>query len=90
MLQVRLLLVPPPCVDKVPSLLYIPRRVAPLLKEPGMGENEAWCQAWRLLVKHRDAADDVIAAEIERCERKRDDAGAAFWRKVLSALDDFR
>ena len=55
-----------------------------------MGENEVWCQAWRLLVKHKQEVDSVIAAKIRQCEESRDADGADYWRRVLAALDDFR
>ena len=55
-----------------------------------MGENEIWCRAWRLLVKHQKDVDAVIAGEIEKCRKKNDAEGVDYWRKVAAALDDFR
>ena len=55
-----------------------------------MGENEVWCRAWRLLVKHRADVDTVISQEIERCVAANDETGADYWRQVLAAVDDFR
>ena len=55
-----------------------------------MGENEDWCQAWRLLVKHQHEVDAVIAREIARCLMDHDFEGAAHWRRVAAALEDFR
>ncbi len=55
-----------------------------------MGENEVWCLAWRLLIKHQHEVDAVIAREIEHCLAKNDQSGAEHWRKVAAALEDFR
>ncbi|HYD69936.1 hypothetical protein [Azospirillum sp.] len=55
-----------------------------------MGENEIWCRAWRLLVKHQREVDAVITQEIERCIAAGDADGADDWRRVLAALDDLR
>ena len=55
-----------------------------------MGDNEIWCRAWRLLVKHQTEVDSVIAHEIERCLTNNDPTGADYWRKVAAALEDFR
>ncbi|MEI6559034.1 MAG: hypothetical protein WCO00_11565 [Rhodospirillaceae bacterium] len=55
-----------------------------------MENNEVWCRAWRLLIKHQDAVDAVIAAEIERCRAAGDAEGAAYWRRVAAAVEDFR
>ena len=55
-----------------------------------MGENEIWCQAWRLLVKHKGEVDAVVADKIRECERNHDIDGAEYWRRVGHALDDFR
>jgi hypothetical protein len=55
-----------------------------------MGENEVWCRAWRMLIKHQAEVDAVITAEITRCQAKGDTAGADYWRRVLAALDDLR
>jgi len=55
-----------------------------------MGDNEVWCRAWRLLVKHQDKVDGVIADEIERCRMANDPDGVAYWQKVSAALEDFR
>ncbi len=55
-----------------------------------MGENEVWCRAWRMLVKHEGAVDSVIIQEIERCTAEKDPEGADYWRRVLAALDDLR
>ncbi|MEI8394142.1 MAG: hypothetical protein WCF85_05360 [Rhodospirillaceae bacterium] len=55
-----------------------------------MGENEIWCHAWRLLVKHQVETEAVIAREIARCRAEKDADGAAYWRKVAAALEDFR
>lgn len=55
-----------------------------------MGENEVWCRAWRLSVKHGKDVDDVITQEIERCATQGDEEGADYWRRVLAALEDFR
>lgn len=55
-----------------------------------MGENEVWCQAWRLLVKHEAQVDAVITEEITRSLAKGDQEQADYWRRVLAALDDLR
>jgi len=55
-----------------------------------MENNEVWCLAWRLLVKHKDEVDAVIAREIERCRAEKDFDGADHWRRVAAALEDFR
>ncbi len=55
-----------------------------------MGENEVWCQAWRLLVKHQGETEAVIAREIEQCRARNDPEGMEHWRKVAAALEDFR
>ena len=55
-----------------------------------MGENEVWCRAWRMIMKHERDVDDVIKAEIETCLQKGDSDGADYWHRVLSALDDLR
>ncbi len=55
-----------------------------------MGKNEIWCLAWRLLVKHQNQAEEVIAREIERCRAVNDRNGTAYWQKVAAALEDFR
>jgi len=55
-----------------------------------MGDNEIWCQAWRLLVKHKENTDAVIAEKIRQCEKTSDEAGASYWRSVAVALEDFR
>ena len=55
-----------------------------------MGENEIWCLAWRLLVKHQERTDEIIALEIEKCRIAGDRNGAMYWQKVANALDDFR
>ena len=55
-----------------------------------MGENEVWCTAWRLLVKHKEGVDAVIAENIKQCQKTRDEAGADYWRRVAAALEDFR
>ena len=55
-----------------------------------MGENEVWCRAWRLSIKHGKDVDDVITGEIDRCVAARDEDGADYWRRVLAALDDLR
>lgn len=54
------------------------------------GENEIWCRAWRLLVKHMADVDAVIYQEIENCVTANDEDGADYWRRVLAALDDLR
>ena len=55
-----------------------------------MGDNEIWCLAWRLLVKHQGEVDAVIAREIEQCLAKNDTEGADYWLKIAEALNDFR
>ena len=55
-----------------------------------MGDNEVWCRAWRLLVKHQAEVDAVIVHEIERCEADHNPSEAEYWRKVAAALEDFR
>ncbi|WP_156612620.1 hypothetical protein [Paramagnetospirillum marisnigri] len=55
-----------------------------------MGENEIWCRAWRMIVKHEDKVDDIIKSEIDKCIEAGDIDGADYWRRVLDALDDLR
>lgn len=55
-----------------------------------MGDNEVWCRAWRLLIKHGTEVDTVIAQEIKRCVARSDQDGADDWCQVLAALDDLR
>ncbi len=55
-----------------------------------MGENEIWCLAWRLLVKHQQETEAVVAREIENCRSKGDSEGVEHWRSVAAALEDFR
>ncbi len=44
------------------------------------------CRAWHLFRDHGDDAERVLEAELVRCMKVADHAGAAAWRRVAVAL----
>lgn len=49
----------------------------------------AMCTAWRLFRDHGAAAGDVIERELARCLKDGDRMGAADWRSVAEALQEW-
>jgi hypothetical protein len=53
------------------------------------GQTPAMCKAWRLFRDHGRSAESIVEAEIMQCLRTRDTAGAAEWREVAEALNEW-
>jgi hypothetical protein len=51
---------------------------------------QAMCKAWRLFRDHGKDAESIVADELARCLRARNRDGAAEWRRVASALVEWR
>jgi len=49
----------------------------------------AMCTAWRLFRDHGPAAADLIEHELARCLKNGDHKGAADWRGVAEALQEW-
>jgi hypothetical protein len=52
-------------------------------------QTQAMCKAWRLFRDHGREAETIVDAELMRCLRAGDTAGAADWRDVAEALTEW-
>jgi hypothetical protein len=53
------------------------------------GQTQAMCTAWRLFRDHGRQAEELVDAEVMRCLKAGDRAGAAEWREVAEALTEW-
>jgi hypothetical protein len=51
---------------------------------------EAMCKAWRLFRDHGKDAESIVDGELARCLQAGNRDGAAEWRRVASALVEWR
>ena len=50
-------------------------------------ERELWCRAWRLIVRHGDAVDQVIEAGIQHALHSGNVLDIAEWRQIAVAVE---
>jgi hypothetical protein len=50
-------------------------------------ERELWCKAWRLIVRHGDAVDQVIETAMQCALQSGNDVDVAEWQQIAVAVE---